>query len=110
MCIRDRYCVNRCSNDVPRAAFSPRELAELTIGFYRRNYIEGLFLSSGVWKSPDYTCEQLLACLDVYKRQLTKQIELRYIGHPLLVWPFGGEILSLIHILGRGAAACLKKA
>ena len=42
------YCVNRRSNDVPRATFTPRELAELTIGFYKRNYIEGLFLSSAV--------------------------------------------------------------
>ena len=51
MCIRDSdcsYCVNRRSNDRPRATFTPRELAELTIGFYRRNYIEGLFLSSAV--------------------------------------------------------------
>mgnify|MGYP001301315894 FL=1 len=53
-CIYDcRYCVNRVSNDCPRAAFTPEELAELTIQFYRRNYIEGLFLSSGVVKSPD---------------------------------------------------------
>ena len=48
-----RYCVNRRSNDLPRAAFTPRELAELTIQFYRRNYIEGLFLSSAVLVSPD---------------------------------------------------------
>jgi len=53
------YCVNRRSNDVPRATFTPRELAELTIGFYRRNYIEGLFLSSGVLRNPDYTTEQM---------------------------------------------------
>ena len=50
------YCVNRKSNDVPRATFTPRELAELTIEFYRRNYIEGLFLSSAVLVNPDYTC------------------------------------------------------
>ena len=49
------YCVNRKSNDLPRATFSPRELAELTMEFYRRNYIEGLFLSSAVLVSPDYT-------------------------------------------------------
>jgi predicted DNA-binding helix-hairpin-helix protein len=55
-----KYCVNRCSNDTPRTTFTPRELADLTINFYRRNYIEGLFLSSGVFKSPDYTCEQKL--------------------------------------------------
>ena len=55
-CVYDcKYCVNRCSNDVRRTAFTPRELAELTIGFYRRNYIEGLVLSSGFMKSPDYT-------------------------------------------------------
>ena len=47
-----KYCVNRASNDVPRAAFTPRELAELTIQFYRRNYIEGLFLSSAVIPQP----------------------------------------------------------
>jgi len=59
-----RYCVNRRSNDVPRATFTPDELAELTIGFYRRNYIEGLFLSSGVIKSPDYTTERMIQALE----------------------------------------------
>jgi putative DNA modification/repair radical SAM protein len=58
------YCVNRRSNEVPRATFSARELAELTIGFYRRNYIEGLFLSSGVLKNPDYTTERM--CEAIY--------------------------------------------
>ncbi|MBQ3103241.1 MAG: putative DNA modification/repair radical SAM protein [Oscillospiraceae bacterium] len=63
-CVFDcKYCVNRCSNDVRRTAFTPRELAELTIGFYRRNYIEGLFLSSGVMKSPDYTTERMITAL-----------------------------------------------
>lgn len=55
-----QYCVNRSSSDVPRARFSPAEVATLTLDFYRRNYIEGLFLSSGVLKSPDYTMEQLI--------------------------------------------------
>ncbi len=64
-----KYCINRCNNDIPRAAFSPRELAELTIAFYRRNYIEGLFLSSGILKSPDYTCEQLLTCLKLLREE-----------------------------------------
>ncbi len=54
------YCVNRKSNDVPRATFSVSELVELTIEFYRRNYIEGLFLSSGVVRNPDYTMERLV--------------------------------------------------
>jgi putative DNA modification/repair radical SAM protein len=54
------YCVNRCSNDTPRTAFTPHEVASLTTNFYRRNYIEGLFLSSGVIKSPDHTMELLI--------------------------------------------------
>ena len=54
------YCVNRRSNDVPRATFTPRELIQLTIEFYRRNYIEGLFLSSAVIRDPDYTMELLV--------------------------------------------------
>jgi putative DNA modification/repair radical SAM protein len=60
-CIYDcAYCVNRRSNDRPRATFSPQEIVDLTIGFYRRNYIEGLFLSSGVIKSPDFTMERMM--------------------------------------------------
>lgn len=62
-----KYCVNRIDNDTPRATFTPRELAELTIAFYRRNYIEGLFLSSGVLKSPDHTCERLIQCLEILR-------------------------------------------
>ncbi len=54
------YCVNRRSNDIPRATFSVSELVELTIEFYRRNYIEGLFLSSGVVRNADYTMERLV--------------------------------------------------
>ncbi|MBE6989358.1 MAG: putative DNA modification/repair radical SAM protein [Ruminococcaceae bacterium] len=68
-CVYDcKYCVNRRSNDTRRAAFTPRELAELTIGFYRRNYIEGLFLSSGVLRSPDYTTEQMVRCLRILRQ------------------------------------------
>lgn len=63
-CIYDcKYCVNRSSNDVERTAFTPDEVCELTIEFYRRNYIEGLFLSSGVWKSPNFTMEMLYQTL-----------------------------------------------
>src|SRR6188768_19356 len=55
-CIYDcAYCVSRKSNDVKRAAFTVQEVVDLTIGFYRRNYIEGLFLSSGIFSNPDYT-------------------------------------------------------
>ena len=57
-CIYDcKYCKNRVSNDIPRAAFTPEEIAKLTMDFYRRNYIEGLFLSSGIIGNPDYTME-----------------------------------------------------
>ncbi len=69
-CIYDcQYCVNRVSNDVPRAAFTPREAAELTIQFYRRNYIEGLFLSSAVVKSPDDTMERMIQCLSILRHE-----------------------------------------
>ena len=69
-CICDcQYCLNRRSNDMPRAAFTPRELADLTIAFYRRNYIEGLFLSSGILRNADYTCEMLLETLRILRRE-----------------------------------------
>jgi putative DNA modification/repair radical SAM protein len=61
------YCVNRRSNDTRRAAFTPKELADLTIQFYRRNYIEGLFLSSGIMRSPDFTTEQMIAALELLR-------------------------------------------
>jgi putative DNA modification/repair radical SAM protein len=53
------YCVNRRSSDIPRAVFTPAEVVDLTLAMYRRNYIEGLFLSSGVLRDPDYTMEQV---------------------------------------------------
>ena len=68
-CIFDcKYCINRRSNDVPRASFTPDEICELTIEFYRRNYIEGLFLSSGILKSPDYTMELICAALEKLRK------------------------------------------
>ena len=67
-CIYDcKYCVNRCSNDTRRAVFTPEELSELTIEFYRRNYIEGLFLSSGVLRDPDYTMERMIQVLHLLR-------------------------------------------
>ncbi len=67
-CVYDcKYCVNRCSNDTRRAAFTPEELADLTINFYRRNYIEGLFLSSGVLRNPDYTTERMIRALRILR-------------------------------------------
>ena len=63
-CIYDcKYCINRSSNDVVRTSFTPEEVCTLTMEFYRRNYIEGLFLSSGILKSPDYTMELIYAAL-----------------------------------------------
>ena len=60
-CIYDcAYCINRKSNDIPRTSFTPDEIANLTIEFYRRNYIEGLFLSSGVLINPDHTMERMV--------------------------------------------------
>ena len=70
VCVYDcQYCVNRKSTDLPRAAFTPRELCELTIGFYRRNYIEGLFLSSAVMVSPDHTTELMIECLRLLRHE-----------------------------------------
>ena len=61
-CIYDcKYCINRKDNDIERAILSPDEIVKLTINFYRRNYIEGLFLSSGIIKSADYTMELMIA-------------------------------------------------
>ncbi|MEY8402514.1 putative DNA modification/repair radical SAM protein [Oscillospiraceae bacterium 44-34] len=70
VCVYDcQYCVNRRSNDVPRAVFAPEELCELTIGFYRRNYIEGLFLSSAVIRGPDYTTELMIKTLHILREK-----------------------------------------
>ena len=69
-CVYDcAYCVNRRSNDTRRAAFTPQELADLTINFYRRNYIEGLFLSSGVLLNPDYTMEQMIRAIRILREE-----------------------------------------
>ena len=67
-CVYDcAYCINRRSNDIPRVTFTPEELASLVIQFYRRNYIEGLFLSSGVLRDPDYTMERIIQTLDLLR-------------------------------------------
>lgn len=67
-CIYDcKYCINRCSNSVKRATFTPYEVADLAINFYKRNYIEGLFLSSAVIKSPDYTMEMLIKTVSILR-------------------------------------------
>lgn len=67
-CIYDcAYCANRCSSDVPRASFTVAEVVRLTVDFYRRNYIEGLFLSSGIVRSPDHTMEQLVQVVETLR-------------------------------------------
>lgn len=69
-CIFDcHYCVNRKSSNTPRARFSPQEVADLTIAFYRRNYIEGLFLSSGIVRSPDHTMEQIIETARILREE-----------------------------------------
>lgn len=89
-CIYDcQYCTNRVTNSVKRATFTPEEIAELTIQFYRRNYIEGLFLSSAVEKSPDYTMEKLCKTLELirYKYNFWGYVHVKVIpgADPLLV-------------------------
>ena len=64
-----KYCINRASNDVVRTSFTPEEVCELVIGFYRRNYIEGLFLSSGILKSPDDTMELICRTLKMLREE-----------------------------------------
>ena len=69
-CIYDcRYCNNRCSNDIPRATFTPEEICTLTMEFYRRNYIEGLFLSSGIIQSPSFTMELIYRTIWLLRNQ-----------------------------------------
>lgn len=69
-CIFDcKYCLNRKSNNITRAIFSPEEICEITINFYRRNYIEGLFLSSGIIKSPNYTMELMIKTITLLRNK-----------------------------------------
>ena len=69
-CIFDcKYCLNRKSNNIKRAIFTPEEICEITINFYKRNYIEGLFLSSGIIKSPDYTMELIIKTITLLRKK-----------------------------------------
>ena len=97
-CIYDcKYCINRISNQsTPRASFTPRELADLTIAFYRRNYIEGLFLSSGVIRSPDHTCELLIKTLRILRE------EYDFAGY-IHVKAIPGAAPELLSVLGQYA-------
>ena len=90
------YCVNRISNDVPRTTFKPEELADIVINFYRRNYIEGLFLSSAVYKNANYTMELLLRTLKLLRE------EYRFNGY-IHVKAIPGASHELIEQAGRYA-------
>jgi len=69
-CIFDcKYCINRKSNNIKRAIFTPEEICDITINFYKRNYIEGLFLSSGIIKSPDYTMELMIKTISMLRNK-----------------------------------------
>ena len=69
-CIFDcKYCLNRKSNNIKRAIFTPEEICTITINFYKRNYIEGLFLSSGIIKSPDYTMNLIIETVDLLRNK-----------------------------------------
>jgi len=93
-CIYDcAYCINRRSNDRPRAMFTVQEIVDLTINFYRRNYIEGLFLSSGIVKSPDHTMERLM----LVARKLRQ--EERYNGY-IHLKAIPGSSRELVHQAG----------
>ncbi|MHB0960389.1 MAG: putative DNA modification/repair radical SAM protein [Pirellulaceae bacterium] len=90
-CIFDcHYCVNRRSSPIPRARFTADEVARLTIDFYKRNYVEGLFLSSGILRSPDYTMEQLTQVA----RQLRTQYAFRGYIHLKAIPHCSGELLA----------------
>ena len=70
ICIYDcKYCINRKSNNIKRTIFTPEEICELTINFYRRNYIEGLFLSSGIVKNPNYTMELIIKTIELLRNK-----------------------------------------
>jgi len=95
-CVYDcKYCVNRRTNDLPRATFTPRELAELTVNFYRRNYIEGLFLSSGVLRSPDFTMEQMCGCI----RMLREEYRFGGYIHAKAIPGASGELVTQLGLL-----------
>lgn len=93
-----KYCMNRASNDIPRASFTPEELCSLTVQFYRRNYIEGLFLSSGVLGTPDHTME--LFCQTLYMLRYRYQFN-GYVHVKTIPGADGGLIRRLGYLADR---------
>jgi putative DNA modification/repair radical SAM protein len=97
VCVYDcAYCINRCSNDVKRASFTVGEVVNLTVEFYRRNYIEGLFLSSAVFVSPDHTMEQMMRVARTLREE-------RHFGGYIHLKAIPGASMELIDRAGRYA-------
>lgn len=97
VCIYDcAYCINRCGNDVPRATFTVDEVVNLTQDFYRRNYIEGLFLSSAVFVSPDHTMEQMMRVVKTLREE-------RNFGGYIHLKAIPGASMELVDRAGRYA-------
>lgn len=95
VCMYDcKYCVNRVSNTIERAAFTPLEIADLTMNFYKRNYIEGLFLSSGIMKNPDYTMLRLYEAIHILRNKY------KFYGY-IHVKTIPGASQDVIHKLGK---------
>lgn len=112
-CIFDcKYCINRKSNNVKRTIFTPEEICELTMNFYRRNYIEGLFLSSGIVKSPDYTMELLIKTIKMlrYKYHFHGYIHCKAIpgANEYLLKELGGLVDRLSANIELPTENCLK--
>ncbi len=81
-CINNcKYCINRRQNDIPRAILTPKEIADITIEFYKKNYIDGLFLSSGIYRDPDYTMDLMIRAVKIlrYKYHFNRYIHLKLI-------------------------------
>ena len=96
-----KYCKSRKSNDIPRATFTPDEICQLTIEFYKRNYIEGLFLSSGILQNPNYTMEKMVETLRLLRTKchFNGYIHVKAIpGASDELLYSAGLLLSLIHI------------
>ena len=104
-CIYDcSYCINRVANDIKRAMFSPRELADLVINFYKRNYIEGLFLSSGIFESEDKTMSLLIKALEILR------FEYRFNGyiHLKLIPGASSELIARACVLATRVSSNLE--
>mgnify|MGYP001780711169 FL=1 len=103
-CYDCKYCINRVSNDVERATFTPEEICQLTVEFYRRNYIEGLFLSSGIIHSPNYTMEQMYIAL----WKLRNECQFQGYIHIKIIHGTDAELIERIGFLADRASCNLE--